>query len=194
MRLPTSGHPTIGVRTTASRQRARVFDGADNIFSGPWTQVSRLGNPLINEVIIPLGEKDHWNRSQPVHDKQFATYYAHPALPALLPVLYPFLSPGMPVFPDLAALVKAGTARADLEAILLTGIPSGLIPGFTNYTGAVQADMLRLNTKIPPTSTSAKNYSILGLIGGGPGGFPHRRPVADDGGNNEPRARAPVGV
>src|ERR1700683_939118 len=178
--LTSSGNPTIGVWTPASRQRARVFDGADNIFSGPWTQVSRLGNPLINEVIIPLGENDHWNRSQPVHDKQFATYYAHPELAAVLPVLYPFLSPGMPVFPDLAALVKAGTARADLEAILLTGIPSGLIPGFTNYTGAVQADMLRLNTKIPPTSTSAKNYSILGLIGGDPGGFPNGRRVADD--------------
>jgi hypothetical protein len=178
--LTISGHPTIGVWTTASRQRARVFDGADNIFSGPWTQVSRLGNPLINEVIIPLGEKDHWNRSQPVHDKQFATYYAHPELAALLPVLYPFLAPGKPVFPDLAALVAAGTARADLEAILLTGIPSGLIPGFTNFTGAVQADMLRLNTTIPPTSTSAKNYSILGLIAGDPGGFPNGRRVADD--------------
>ncbi len=174
--LTISGHPTIGVWTTASRQRARVFadDSAGGTSSGPWTQVSRLGNPLINEVIIPLGEKDHWNRSQPVHDKQFATYYAHPELAGLLPVLYPG------AFPDLAALNKAGTARADLEAILLTGIPSGLIKGFTNFTGAVQADLLRLNTTIPPTSTTAKNFSVLGLIGGDPAGFPNGRRVTDD--------------
>jgi hypothetical protein len=174
--LTISGHPTIGVWTTASRQRARVSADASNdgFVSGPFTQVSRLGNPLINEVIIPLGEKDNWNRQHPVNDKQFATYYAHPELAGLLPVLYPG------AFPDLAALDKAGTARADLEAILLTGIPSGLIKGFTNFTGAVQADMLRLNTSIPPTPSSSKTFSILGLIGGDPAGFPNGRRVTDD--------------
>ena len=55
------------------------------------------------------------------------------------------------MFPNLAKLIKAGTARADLEAILLTGIPAGIVPGFQNYTGPVQADMLRLNTAIKPS-------------------------------------------
>jgi hypothetical protein len=174
--LTVSGHPTIGVWTSASRQRVQVNgdEKTDGFVTGPFAQVSRLGNPLINEVIIPLGQKDYWNKQQPAHDKQFASYVAHPELAGLLTVLYPG------AFPDLAALVKAGTARADLEAILLTGIPSGLIAGFTNYTGAVQADMLRLNTTIPPTPASSKKFSILGLIGGDPAGFPNGRRVVDD--------------
>jgi len=174
--LTVPGHPTIGVWTSASRQRARVSpDGSTAGFaSGPFTQVSRLGNPLINEVIIPLGEKDQWNRQQPVHDKQFASHYAHPEVAGLLPVLYP----GQ--FTHLAALDKAATPRADVEAILLTGIPSGLIKGFTNFTGPVQADMLRLNTSIPPTPGSSSKFSILGLIGGDPAGFPNGRRITDD--------------
>jgi Domain of unknown function (DUF4331) len=162
----------IGVWTSASRQRVRLYDtdSGEYVNSGPFTQVSRLGNPLVNEVIIPMGKKDHWNTQSPAGDKQFASYIAHPELAALLPVLYPG------VFPSLAALDKAGTARADLEAILLTGIPSGLITGFQNYTGATQADELRLNTAIKP---SAKP-SIYGLLGGDLAGFPNGRRVADD--------------
>ena len=86
------------------------------------------------------------------------------------------LFPG--VFPNLDALNKSGKARADLEAVLLTGIPSGLIPGFQNYTGAVQADMLRLNMAIPPTAPS--KASIYGLLGGDLAGFPNGRRPADD--------------
>ena len=174
--LTISGHPTIGVWTSASRQRVQVSADASTagVASGPFTQVSRLGNPLINEVIIPLGQKDDWNRQQPVNDKQFASSYAHPELAGALPVFYPG------AFPHLAALDKAGTVRADLEAILLTGIPSGLIKGFTNFTGPVQADMLRLNTSIPPTPASSKTFSILGLIGGDPAGFPNGRRITDD--------------
>ena len=140
--------------------------------SGPFRQVSRLGNPLVNEVLIPLGHKDQWNSLPPPDDKRFASYVTHPGLAALLPDLYPG------VFPHLAALVAAGKPRADLEAILLTGIPTGIIPGFTNFTGPVLADMLRLNTSIVPTP-SAKQ-SIYGLVGGDPGGFPNGRRVTDD--------------
>jgi Domain of unknown function (DUF4331) len=174
--LTGEGGPTIGVWTSASRQRARVLDegGGRSLFSGPFSQVSRLGNPLFNEVIVPLGEKDYWNTQQPVNDKQFQSFVEHPELASLLPALYPG------AFPHLAALDHAGTARADLDAILMTGIPSGLISGFTNFTGPVQADMLRLNTSIPPTPTAAPKYSILGLIGGDPAGFPNGRRVADD--------------
>ena len=82
------------------------------------------------------------------------------------------------MFPNLAALVASGKPRADLEAILLTGIPAGLIPGFTNFTGSVLADMLRLNTSIAPTAPSKQ--SIFGLLGGDAAGFPNGRRVTDD--------------
>jgi hypothetical protein len=168
------GHPSIGVWTTASRQRVSLWD-ADNgetVNSGPFRQVSRLGNPLVNEVLIPLGKKDQWNSLPPADDKRFASYVTQPGLAGLLPALYPG------VFPNLAALSSAGTARADLEAILLTGIPAGIIPGFQNFTGDVLADMLRLNTSIPPTP--AAKQSIYGLLGGDAGGFPNGRRVTDD--------------
>jgi hypothetical protein len=170
------GRPTIGVWTTASRRRAhmRSAKGEADTWAGPFAQVSRLGNPLVNEVIIPLGKKDYWNKQIPAHDRQFATYVARPELAGLLPVLYPG------VFPHLARLVKSGAARADLEAILLTGIPSGIIPGFTNFTGPVQADMLRLNTTVRPTPQSSPKFSTLGLVGGDPAGFPNGRRITDD--------------
>jgi len=168
------GHPTIGVWTTASRQRVTLWDAdrGENVNSGPFRQVSRLGNPLINEVIIAMGDKDRWNSLPPADDKQFAHYVTQPGLAALLPALYPG------VFPNLAKLVASGKPRADLEAILLTGIPAGLIPGFTNLTGTVLADMLRLNTSIAPTP--ADKQSIYGLVGGDAGGFPNGRRVTDD--------------
>jgi len=172
--VTVKGHPTIGVWTTASRQKARVYDAhaGEYVNAGPFVQVSRLGNPLINEVIIPLGKKDLWNTLPPDDDKQFAGYVTAPELAALLPALYPG------VFPNLAALVASGKPRADLEAILLTGIPSGLITGFTNLTGTVLADMLRLNTSIAPTAPAKQ--SIYGLIEGDAGGFPNGRRVTDD--------------
>lgn len=164
--------PVIGVWTTASRQRVGIRDqSAGATFrSGPHAQVSRLGNPLINEVIIPMGKKDFWNTQPPAHDKQFAQYYAHPELAGLIAAIY------APNFPNLQAAIKAGTVRADLEAVLLTGIPSGIVPGFTNFTGSVQADMLRLNTSIHP----AKSPNPLGVIGGDLAGFPNGRRVFDD--------------
>jgi Domain of unknown function (DUF4331) len=162
----------IGVWTTASRQRVQVWDAERGrcVDSGPFRQVSRLGNPLVNEVLIPLGKKDIWNTLPPSDDKVFASYVARPELAALLPGLYPG------VFPHLAALVSSGQPRADLEAILLTGIPAGLISGFQNSTGAVLSDMLRLNTAIPPASKP----NILGLLGADLAGFPNGRRVFDD--------------
>jgi len=172
----------IGVWASASRQKGSVFDGQGNISAtGPWVQVSRLANPLINEVIIPLGKKNYWNSQKPVNDSQFVQYYAHPELAGLLPVLYPG------VFPHLADYSKA---RADLEAILLTGIPSGIITGFQNFTGKTQADLLRLNMAIAP----AKNPNILGVIGGDLAGFPNGRRVFDDTVTIEIRAIAGVTI
>jgi hypothetical protein len=162
----------IGVWTTASRRRVRLWDSdhGEDVNVGPFRQVSRLGNPLVNEVINPVGKKDLWNTLPPSDDKLFASYVAHPELAALLPGLYPN------VFPNLEKLVKSGKPRADLEAILLTGIPAGIIDGFQNYTGAVQADMLRLNTAIKPS----KKPNILGVIGNDLAGFPNGRRVFDD--------------
>jgi hypothetical protein len=162
----------IGVWTTASRQRVSVWDADKHttVKSGPFHQVSRLANPLVNEVLIPLGQKDEWN-TQPVHyDKVYANRITQPELAGLLPALYPG------VFPNLAKLVAAKTPRADLEAILLTGIPWGIVPGFQNFTGTVLADMLRLNTAIP----ASKKPNPVGVVGGDLAGFPNGRRVFDD--------------
>jgi hypothetical protein len=176
----------IGVWTTASRQKVSLWDAERhvNVASGPFYQVSRLANPLFNEVLIPLGSKDEWNTLPPSGDKRFADRVTHPELAALLPALYPG------VFPNLAKLVAKGTARADLEAILLTGIPSGIVTGFQNYTGPVLADLLRLNTAIP-ASTSP---DPLGVVGGDLAGFPNGRRVFDDVVSIELRAIAGVTV
>jgi Domain of unknown function (DUF4331) len=167
----TDSAAVIGVWTSASRQVVRIIDGNGTLVNtGPFYQVSRLGNPLFNEVLIPLGLKDEWNAQQPSGDKQFASHVTNPELASLLPALYPN------VFPNLAKLVQAGTARADLEAILLTGLPSGIVPGFQNNTGKVLADMLRLNTAIPPSASP----NPLGVVGGDLAGFPNGRRVQDD--------------
>jgi len=129
--------------------------------------VSRLGNPLFNEVVVPMGSKDRWNSLPPSADKQFLKYVEHPEVAKLLPILYPG------VFPHLAGLTAA---RADLAAILLTGIPSGLITGFQNFTGPTPADMLRLNVAIPP----AGSPNIFGILGGDLAGFPNGRRVQDN--------------
>jgi hypothetical protein len=171
--ITVKGRPTIGVWTSASRRRVRVSEGPGKkpTFAGPFNQVSRLGMPLINEVIIPMGLKDFWNGQPPVNDKQFEKHVAHPELAGLLPVLYPG------VFPNLAALNASKKPRLDLEAILTTGIPKGIISKtFTTFTGAVQADMLRLNTSIPPSSSP----DIRGVLGGDLAGFPNGRRVFDD--------------
>jgi len=163
---------TIGVWTTASRQRVRMFDAElNNTWStGPYRQVSRLANPLFNEVIVPMGRKDFWNTQAPDGDSRFAKFVSNPEVARLLPGLFPG------VFPNLDVLNKSGKPRADLLAILLTGIPAGLIPGFQNFTGTTQADLMRLNTAIPPSA----DPSIFGLLGGDLAGFPNGRRVFDD--------------
>ena len=168
---PTAAVSVIGVWTTASRRRVRILsDDANTTESGPNVQVSRLGNPLINEALIPMERKDYWNTQYPNGDAQFVAGVQHPELANLLPILYPG------VFPNLAALNASGKSRDDLVAILMTGIPNGIVPGFQNNTGPVIADMLRLNMAIPP----AAKPSNLGLIGGDPAGFPNGRRTFDD--------------
>jgi hypothetical protein len=159
----------IGIYASASRQKIRVLDGHGNSqSSGPWVQVSRLGNPLVNEVLIPLGQKDRWNASDPRGDSQFASRYTSPELATLVNTLYP-------VLPDAPT-----SGRTDLVAVLLTGIP-GL-----NFTGKTQADLLRLNTAIAPTA----NPSPHGALAGDLQGFPNGRRLADDVTDIEVRAVA----
>jgi len=164
---PASATAVLGIWGAASRRKVVVRDGDSPKESGPWVQVSRLGNPLVNEVIIPVGQKDRWNSLDPSQDSAFVQYFKQPELARLLPVLYPR------AFPNLQALTAD---RADLVAILLTGIPAGIVAGFQNFTGSTPADMLRLNVAIPP----ARTPSALGVVGGDLAGFPNGRRVFDD--------------
>ncbi len=166
---PADPKAVLGVWSAAYRHKVTVRGGSDgqDVGTGPWVQVSRLGNPLFNEVIVPMADKDRWNLLPPSADSAFAQYVTQPELAGLLPVLYPG------VFPHLAAYSKP---RADLAAILLTGIPGGIIGGFQNFTGTTQADMLRLNTAIAPSSSPNQ----FGLLGGDLAGFPNGRRVADN--------------
>jgi uncharacterized protein DUF4331 len=150
---------TIGVYASTSRRELTVLRGNGKVDAkGDWVQVSRLGNPLVNEVVIPVGQKDRWNGSSPRNDSQFLNRYTMPELAGLVNFLYPTL-------PD------APTAnRDDLVAVLLTGVP-GL-----NFTGNRKADLLRLNTAIAPTA----NPSRLGVLEGDFQGFPNGRRLADD--------------
>jgi hypothetical protein len=168
-RDPMSSKSVIGVWSSASRKKSSVWDRRRGkvVGHGPWKQVSRLANPLVNEVLIPMPLKDRWNASPPWKDAAFDQYVTKPELAKLLPVLYPG------VFPNLAAYTKP---RADLQAILHTGIPAGVVPGFQNFTGPTKADMLRLNMAIPPTA----NPNPLGLVAGDAAGFPNGRRLEDD--------------
>jgi len=151
---------TIGIYASTSRQAMRVLNGDGTVSSsGDWVQVSRLGNPLINEVIIPIGQKDFWNSSDPEDDNQFLARYRSPELATLINVLY-----GPPVMDTLT------NNRDDLVAVLLTGVPS------LNYTGDVKADLLRLNTAIAPTA----NPDPMGVLAGDFQGYPNGRRLADD--------------
>jgi len=182
----TAAKSVIGVWTSASRRKVSIRGGVAgaNVETGPWVQVSRLGNPLINEVIIPMGKKDLWNALQPKDDAQFLEYAQIPELSGLLPVLYPG------VFPNLAALNATLTiptkVRADIVAILMTGLPTGIVGGFQNFTGTTIADMLRLNMAIPP----AGSPNVNGILGGDLAGFPNGRRVFDDVATIEIRALA----
>src|SRR3954471_1420916 len=170
-----SSKAVLGVYAAASRRKVRILhdNGRDRSTNGPWIQVSRLGNPLFNEVIVPMSRKDEWNATDPADDRDFLGYTQHPELASLLPVLYPG------VFPKLAALNASGGSRADLVAILLTGLPPGIIPGFQNLSANLKnryADLLRLNVAIPP----AASPNNLGILGGDLAGFPNGRRLADD--------------
>ena len=181
----TDPNAVVGVWTSCSGRQVTISEPDSTTVSGPWVQISRLGNPLINEVIIALADKDGWNKKPPSYDSHYISRFTNPELAQLLPVLYPG------VFPNLASYNAGSPNRADLVAILLTGIPNGVIPGITysTYSGTgVQADELRLNVAIPPAQDGKQ--SNLGLLGGDVAGFPNGRRVFDDVATIELRAVA----
>jgi hypothetical protein len=155
------GRPVIGVYASAERKRIRILGAGRIADRGPFVQVSRLANPLINEVVIPLGRKDRWNATDPADDRRFVRHYRRPELAALVNLLYPAL-------PDVPE-----TGRDDLVTILLTGVP-GL-----NFTGNTKADLLRLNTGIAPTAAVGAG-NRLAVLEGDVAGFPNGRRLEDD--------------
>ena len=152
----------IGVYATASRQQVRIFQNGGTVKNqADWVQISRLGEPLINEAVIPRGKKDLWNTTDPADDSRFLRFYRSPEVTKLENGLYD-------------ALDNANeTNRDDLVAILLTGVP-GL-----NYTGPTKADLLRLNTGIAPTAPVGSG-DRLGVLSGDLAGYPNGRRLEDD--------------
>jgi hypothetical protein len=188
---PSNKDPVIGGYTTASLRQASVLNptpqsatstasvgpvaspAGPELAGGAWSQVSRLGMPLVNELVIGLPDKDRWNTTTPSQDAEFADYVTNPSLPILVGAL--FGSAGV-VAPNVYP-------RTDLEAVFLTGI-SGL-----NQPAKVQApaEELRLNTSttVTPVPTAAApafpaGYSDLGVIGGDKSGYPNGRRPMDD--------------
>jgi hypothetical protein len=169
--LTAGGETVIGAWTSASLRQSRLLRTAPSFNQptkewGTWVQVSRLGMPLVNEVIIGLKDKDRFNASLPRNDAQFADYVTHPTLPALLEILFP------------GAAAPTLFPRSDLVAAFLTGINTPATGNLNQPAGVVPAEMLRLNTSVAVTAKTAQHN--LGVIGGDLAGFPNGRRPGDD--------------
>ena len=153
----------IGVWGTTSRQRVTVRRSPNPARTeGPWRQVQRMANALINELIIGIGSKDRFSMDQPKNDSQFASFFLDPPIVRIVEALYggALNVPSAPRF-DLLPLVTYAAPIAP------AGTPAGPI-----------ADLLRLNTGVPATPLASA--SRLGLIGGDPAGYPNGRRLFDD--------------
>jgi len=165
---PTASDAVIGVWSTASRRTTNVLypQQTRGTRNGEWVQISRLGNPLVNEVIIPLGMKDAFNGLSPKDDAVAAPAVLDPQLAKLLKAVFKIDIPSAP--------------RNDLVAIFATGIKAGSVPGAPTFNTFLSDgkphEMMRLNVAIPP----AANPNRLGLLGGDPAGHPNGRRVFDD--------------
>jgi hypothetical protein len=163
--------PVIGAWTSASLPQVRVLDPTPDLDTptvqgGPYTQVSRLANPLVNEVVIGLPDKNLFNATAPVNDvENFGEYVLYPTLPVLASTLF-----GIPIPP---------TPRDDLAQVFITGVPNLNQPANVNPdTLAGGGELLRLNTSIPPDPTPA--LGNLGVLDCELAGYPNgRRPVDD---------------
>lgn len=157
---PEAANAVIGVWTTALRPSTKVLTPGASESSGPLVQVSRLGMPLVNEVVAPLGAKDLFNSSHPGNDAQFLGAVTDPELAKLLNLLYG---------DALVAVPESG--RDDLVTVFLTGVP-----GLNQPANVTPSEMLRLNMAIPPAAAE----NPLGVIGGDNAGFPNGRRLADE--------------
>jgi hypothetical protein len=149
--------PIIGIWSTASRPATTTRAAGTETTTGNLVQVSRLGMPLVNEVVIPLGQKDRWNGSTPTQDGQFLSYVTDPEVPKLLQAVYGLTAPATP--------------RNDLVQVFLTGVPN-----LNQPPGVRPAEMIRLNTDIAPTASPAR----LGVLANDIQGFPNGRRLGDD--------------
>ena len=150
----------ISMWSSTWRLKTRVLSetGEKPAESGAWVQVSRLGVPLVNEVVVPLGQKDLFNASAPKDDAQFAASVLDPEVPKILKALFNIDSPPAP--------------RSDLLAVVLG------VEGLTRRPGEVVSDQLRLNVAVFPTPPSLANR--MGVLGGDLAGFPNGRRPYDD--------------
>ncbi len=173
--LTQGSEPVVGGWTTASLRQAQLLDPTPKkghqttaIVGGAWTQVSRLGMPLVNEVVIGLQDKDRFNGSKPKDDAQFADYVTNPTLPALLEIALALPNTAPTNFP-----------RTDLVTTFLTGIN-----GVNKPANAVPSEMLRLNTAIAAVPFAQQNrLGIVGNIlagGNDNAGYPNGRRPKDD--------------
>jgi hypothetical protein len=155
-----ASNAVVGVWSSTERRRLQVTnDVSGNGSRGKWVQVSRLGNPLVNEVVIPLGKKDMFNRTQPQNDaKNYGAYVVKPELAHLMNVLF--------------NLGVQETGRTDIVTALLTGIP-----GVTQISSKpAAADTLKINLGVPPSATPSR----FGVLAGDNAGFPNGRRLGDD--------------
>jgi hypothetical protein len=156
---PSGSNAVIGVWSSTERRKLQVTDDETAAGKGKWVQVSRLGNPLVNEVVIPLGKKDQFNRTQPQDDaKNYGQYVVKPELAHLMNALF-----------DLG--VKE-TDRTDIVTALLTGVPD--LTQISKKPAA--ADTLKINLGVPPAATPNR----FGVLAGDTAGFPNGRRLTDD--------------
>lgn len=173
----TNGSDVIGAWTTASLPQAAVLNPAatfdrPEVVGGPLTQVSRLSNPLVNELVIGYDQKDAFNSSEPADDGQFLTFVTNPVLPVILDSLFRDAVNGT-LGTDIDNLAPSNYPRTDLVAAFLTGFE-----GVNQFADATPGEMLRLNTAIPPTPRMAQQP--LGVAAGDLAGFPNGRRPGDD--------------
>jgi len=160
---PGSPDATIGVWGSTSRPRVTVRRSPNPSESrGPWRQVQRMGNPLINELLVGIGSKDRFSMDQPANDSQFADFFLDPPIVHIVEALYA------------GALSVPSAPRLDLLPLVTYAPP---IASPDTPPGPI-ADLLRLNTGVP--ATPFEQASRLGLIGGDHAGYPNGRRVFDD--------------
>lgn len=172
-----SGNGVIGAWTTASLPQARILNpnatfARPDVGGGALVQVSRLSNPLVNELVIGLADKDRFNSSKPANDTQFADYVTHPSLPALLNILFKD-AVNATLGTSIDDLAPSNFPRMDLVNAFLTGVA-----GVNQLATVTPSEMLRLNTAI--AAKPAAMQSAFGVAGDDLAGFPNGRRPGDD--------------